>query len=446
MFHAALWAGKIAGSSSKAIGMRGTSVPGFVARIFDWKILKRLGEEIDNVIVVTGTNGKTTTSNVLSSVFTEANFNVLDNNAGSNLITGIISSFINEADVLGHIHNCDIAVLEVDEASLTHVLKYISPQYVVVTNFFRDQLDRFGEIDSLIERVKDSIAPVDTKLILNADDPFSMRLASLGKETIYYGLNQNAFSFGDQEMSDSKYCECGKELIYNYTHYGQLGDYYCSCGFKRPELNHEISLVTDFDKVSVIYNGTLFDSNFKGAYNAYNLLAVLSCASEYDLQHKEIQQGILKFVPNNGRMERFSVGEFPYMLNLAKNPQGYNSTLSEFLKSKNDKQLVLFLNDFEADGKDPSWIWDADLEGISRGDVKRVICSGSRAYDMALRTNYAGVSKDKICVKPSIPEAINDAVSNPMETFLITNYTALEFVREVMEEHPKINVTYMEET
>lgn len=439
-FRAGLWTGKAAGATSQLIGMNGTSIPGMVGQALDWNMLHRLSRQVKNIIAITGTNGKTTVSNLLSSVYEETGNDFVNNLAGSNLITGITSSFMEKTNLLGYIQDCDTAIIEVDEATLIKVLKKLTPSAILITNFFRDQLDRYGEIDTLIKKMEEAIRPIDTKLILNADDPFSYRFSLLGKETSYFGLNENAYTFEQSQMNDSKFCTCGKLLEYNFVHYGQLGDFYCSCGVKRKDLDFGVEKIHSDEFVSIDYKGKRYESKLKGAYNAYNLMATIALAKELNIPDLIIQNGLKKFLPGNGRMQTFRCGEFPYLLNLAKNPQGTNSTMNAFLQNENDKRFVLVLNDLEADGTDVSWIWDADYELLNRPDVKEIVCVGRRAYDMAIRIKYTGYPVKQIKIIPGIPEVVNHVADKQMETYFITNYTSLEFLRETIEENDKITL------
>jgi len=440
LYHIGLWIGKIAGRLSQLLGKSGTSIPGMVALKIHPNILERLANQVDHIVLITGTNGKTTTSNLISSIFSETDYKYINNEEGSNLISGITSSFIKETNLFGTIKNVQYAIIEVDEITLIKVLKYVHPDMIVITNFFRDQLDRFGEIDELIKKMEDAIRPVDTKLLLNGDDPFSYRLKNLGKETVYFGLNKDSYVFEKHEMSDSKFCpDCGKELMYDHNHYGQLGYYRCDCGFERPNVKHEIEKIEVDDYVTVHYQGNPFTSQLKGDYNAYNLAAAIASATELGISTEWIKRGIEKYILRNGRMQTFSYKDYRYTLNLAKNHQGVNSTLSSYLKNEEPKQIVLFLNDLGADGTDVSWIWDADYELLNRPDITRVICSGRRAYDMAIRIQYAGVLKEKIEVYQDIQEAVNQATKQPMNTYLISTYTALNHVRKALESHPNIS-------
>ena len=438
-FYAGLWLGKLAGMSSKAIGKQGSSIPGKVALKFDKSVLKKLAMQVENIIVVTGTNGKTTTANLLSQALEAHHPGVLSNPAGSNMAPGVVSSFITKASLAGTISECSYAILEVDEGTMEHVLPHIQPKAIVITNFFRDQLDRHGQIENIIERVRKAIAPLDTHLLLNADDPFSVRFSTLGKPTSYYGLKANAYAFAEQRMSDSKYCVCGQKFAYESIHYGQLGHYFCGkCGFKRPDCRYEVTQIEETKGLAIVTDELRIKTHLRGAYNAYNVLAAFAAASFLHVPNETIQQGFFNYTPNNGRMQRFFCKGDSYYLNLAKNPQGVNSTLSDYLKEKDTKQVLLVLNDLGADGKDPSWIWDADYEHLFRVDVKQVICSGTRAEDMAIRVHYAGVPRDRISTIPDIKEAVDFCVMREYPTYIISNYTPLTTVQKTLINHPMI--------
>jgi len=439
LYYISLWVGKIAGLLSKMIGKSGTSIPGMVALKIKPDLLGHLAKQVDHIVLITGTNGKTTTSNLVSTIFSETGEKYINNSEGSNLISGITSSFMKETNLFGKIKDVKYAIIEVDEITLINVLKYVTPDMIVITNFFRDQLDRFGEIDELIKKMENAIRPVKTKLILNGDDPFSYRLKSLKKDTVYFGLNKDAYEFEKHEMSDSKFCpDCGQELIYDHSHYGQLGYYRCPCGFERPFIQYELERIEAEPFVSVQFKGDVYNSQLKGDYNAYNLAAAIACSIEIGVDKEKIKRGIETYKLQNGRMQTFTCNGYRYTLNLAKNHQGVNSTLSSYLKDESEKQMVLFLNDLGADGTDVSWIWDADYELLNRPDVTRVICSGRRAYDLAVRIQYAGIPKEKIEVYPSIQEAVEEATKLPMNSYFISTYTALEQVRTSLERHPNV--------
>ncbi|MFD0695600.1 MurT ligase domain-containing protein [Paenibacillus sp. GCM10027628] len=427
----AIISGRTVGKLSRLLGHNGSTLPGVVALKIDPNILKKLAEPIKQFIFITGTNGKTTTSNLLAHILRSTGMKILNNAEGANMLSGITACLINHAALFKNIPY-DYAVIEVDEASLPVVLKQVTPKVVVITNFFRDQIDRYGEIDVLIKEIITSIDPVETKLILNADDPLVFRLSILNKDMIFYGLRKEAYPFGDYAMSESKYCPaCGKEIQYEHIHFNQLGHYACTCGFRRPAPHYEIESIQS-NPLSFTLKNETYSMNMTGAYNAYNALAAISCAVEMGVQHKTIKESLPQFYSDNGRMQLFYHRGYPYIVNLSKNPSGTNVSLSEILATRHEKQIAFFINDWVADGEDVSWIWDADFECLQREDITRIICSGRRAADLSLRLKYAGIDLNKIIRIPSIQQAVLFACYNPMPTYLLPTYTALQPVKRYM--------------
>jgi lipid II isoglutaminyl synthase (glutamine-hydrolysing) len=427
----AILSGKTFGKLSRLLGHHGSSLPGVIALKIDPDILKKLSKQINQFIFITGTNGKTTTSNLLAHLLRSTGKKILNNSEGSNMMSGITSCLINQFPLFGN-QLYDYAVLEVDEASMPVIMRQVTPQMVVFTNFFRDQLDRYGEIDILIKDIKHAIDPLDTKLVLNVDDPLVLRLDLHGKNKVYYGLSKDAYPFGDYGVSDSKYCPtCGEEIQYDYIHFSQLGLYYCSCGFKRPNPHYEIENVQS-SPLAFKLKDEYYQMNITGAYNAYNALAAISCAAEIGIHPKEIKDSLHNYYSENGRMQLYYHKGYPYIVNLSKNPSGTNVSLSEILSTLHDKQIVFFINDFIADGEDVSWIWDVDFECLQREDITRIICSGRRAADIALRLKYAGIDQNKVIQLPSIEKAIQYSCDHPMPTYLLPTYTALQRVKHYM--------------
>ncbi|NEW05851.1 DUF1727 domain-containing protein [Paenibacillus sp. SYP-B3998] len=427
----AILSGKTFGKLSRLLGNQGSSLPGAVALKIDPDILTKLSKQINQFIFITGTNGKTTTSNLLAHLLRSTGKKILNNSEGSNMMSGITACLINQSSLFGNL-KYDYAVLEVDEASMPAIIKQVAPQMVVITNFFRDQLDRYGEIDILIKDIKNAIDPIDTKLVLNADDPLVVRLSLVGKDRVFYGLNKGAYHFGDYGMSDSKYCAtCGEELQYDHIHFSQLGVYNCSCGFKRPIPHYEIDYIQS-NPLSFKLRDEIYHMNISGAYNAYNALAAISCAAEIGIQSLEIKEFLNKYESDNGRMQLYDHKGYPYIVNLNKNPSGTNVSLSEILSTQHNKQIVFFINDYIADGEDVSWIWDVDFECLQREDITRIICSGRRAADIALRLKYACVDHNKVIKIPSIEKAIQYTFDHPMPTYLLPTYTALQQVKHYM--------------
>lgn len=429
----AILGGKLAGKTSKLIGRNGNNIPGVVARKVDEGLLKKLASQVDHIIFVTGTNGKTTVSNILTSILRADGKKVLSNAAGDNLLTGITATFLKEASWNGKL-DYEYAVIEVDELTTVRALKEITPKAIVVNNFFRDQMERIGEIDILVDKIAQAIQPVPTKLILNADDPFVTRLGELKKQNVYYGLNRRAFDFVQFDISESKFCpRCGNELVYDHVHYGQLGFYRCDCGFKRPKASYEISRI--FPDLRFTLQKTTFKMNIAGYFNVYNALAAVTAAKEMGISDSVIQEGLTMYTSDNGRMQLFSHQGYAHVVNLVKNPAGVNITLSEVLQSGNPNRIVFFLNDLMYDARDISWIYDADFERIATSNVQEIICSGTRAFDIALRLKYAGIDESKIVIHEDKEVAIDYAIANPMETYFMPTYTALEGVRKHVEKH-----------
>jgi UDP-N-acetylmuramyl tripeptide synthase len=422
----AIWSGKAAGTLSKVIGFKGSSIPGVVARKVDHSFLRHLRKTAKTIIYITGTNGKTTTANLIAHLLKHSGKSVLANLEGSNMITGLSATIVRNAPVFGWIEN-DVAVMEVDEASLPKAIAECPPDYLIITNFFRDQLDRYGEVDLLIEKMKDSLRSVDVTLILNADDPFVHRFSDLNKKNLYIGLDADAFRSQAYTMSESKYCPvCQKELSYTTIHYGQLGHYHCSCGFSRPQPTISAQRVDQGENgIRLTVDGKNFPTTLKGMYNAYNAMLALCVCRELGISAKDVNEGLVSYHKADGRMQEFSIRNKTWRLNLVKNPVGGNVTLSEYMQSEERKQLIFCLNDELADGEDISWIWDIDMEIANQKEVELFIASGKRAHDAALRMKYAGFPEENILILPDMKEAVLYAKSKGLPAYIMATYTCL---------------------
>jgi UDP-N-acetylmuramyl tripeptide synthase len=422
----AIWAGKTAGVLSNLMGNEGTTIPGIVARKLDGGFLRHLRTNAKTIVYITGTNGKTTTANLLAHLLQSTGKKVIANLKGANMVTGISAVIVRHAPFIGWFKD-DVAVMEVDEASLPKVVAECPPDYLIVTNFFRDQLDRYGEVDILIQKMKDCLKEIDVKLILNADDPFVHRFSSLKKENIYVGLGEDACDFQSYTMGESKYCpDCQNELSYHNLHFGHLGHYHCDCGFSRPQPAIEAEkVVQDEKEIHLIVNGQEYQVPLRGTYNAYNALLAIGACQALGEEYEEIQRGLTSFEKADGRMQDFYIGENTWRLNLVKNPAGANVTLSEFFLSNEKKQLIFCLNDNSADGRDISWIWDIDFEIANLDEVAVYIASGKRAYDAALRMKYAGIPEEKIVIIPALRQAVIFAKQKGIPAYFMATYTCL---------------------
>jgi lipid II isoglutaminyl synthase (glutamine-hydrolysing) len=429
----AIWAGKTAGTLSRIIGYGGNTIPGVVARKFDSRFLRHLRRTAKSIIYITGTNGKTTTSNLVACILESAGRKVIANREGSNMVTGISACLVRNAPFIGWQEN-DVAVIEVDEASLPKAILECPPDYLIVTNFFRDQLDRYGELDLLIEKMKDSVKSIDVKLILNTDDPSVNRFSDLQTDNSYVGLDADAGRFQSYTMGESKYCPiCQKELTYTVVHYGQLGHYHCTCGFKRPQPTLSAEKVFQGEKgIRLTVDGENYPTTLKGMYNAYNVLLAICMCKVMGLNSKEIRSGLISYQKTVGRMQEFTISGATWRLNLVKNPAGGNVTLSEYFQTDEKKQLIFCLNDSPADGNDISWIWDIDMEIANREEVETYIASGKRAYDAALRMKYAGIPEERIIILPEMKSAVGYAKKKGYTAYTMATYTCLSSMVKIL--------------
>ena len=379
-------------------------------------------------ISVTGTNGKTTTAGLIAQILEANNKEVIHNAQGANMLTGIANVFATNVVPSKRYDNC---VLESDEAYLSKLYDYMKLDYLVVTNLFRDQLDRYGELDTTAKKIQSAIDKnKDLVLLLNADDPLVANLGHDNKK-LYYGFENIEFaethtiSHAPAEMFN---CICGKPLEYSKRFYAQQGHYYCSCGYKRPKCNYQgnAKIFNDYIEISVLHNGeeTHYTFDSIGLYNAYNALAAISMALEIGYKQEEIQNALNTYKAMFGRAEKTEFNGHKTIIQLIKNPAG----ASEVLKTVDlSSKILIAINDNFADGRDVSWLWDAEFE-LLKDTEKTIVTSGIRANDMALRLKYAGVPSEKIKVVPDLFEAVEEVSSSEDKTEKITimpSYTAL---------------------
>lgn len=379
-------------------------------------------------ISVTGTNGKTTTAGLIAQILEANNKEVIHNAQGANMLTGIANVFATNVVPSKRYDNC---VLESDEAYLSKLYDYMKLDYLVVTNLFRDQLDRYGELDTTAKKIQSAINKnKDLVLLLNADDPLVANLGHDNKK-LYYGFENIEFaethtiSHAPAEMFN---CICGKPLEYSKRFYAQQGHYYCSCGYKRPKCNYQgnAKIYNDYIEISVLHNGeeTHYTFDSIGLYNAYNALAAISMALEIGYKQEEIQNALNTYKAMFGRAEKTEFNGHKTIIQLIKNPAG----ASEVLKTVDlSSKILIAINDNFADGRDVSWLWDAEFE-LLKDTEKTIVTSGIRANDMALRLKYAGVPSEKIKVVPDLFEAVEEVSSSEDKTEKVTimpSYTAL---------------------
>lgn len=396
----------------------GSTWPGHIALGVNKNFIKQTIGTKTKVILVAGTNGKTTTSALISHILKQNGFSVIQNKSGANLINGAASAIIQEIRPFSSKINQDYLILEIDENNLPLVINQTNASYIIALNLFRDQLDRYGEVDSIIKKWKDAFEKLssDTILILNADDP---QISYLGKnlksKVMYFGLNEN-----EQELiehgADSIFCpKCLKLLNYRSITFSHLGNWFCSyCGEKRPSLD-----VSNFQIYPI-----------PGTYNRYNTLAAVLFATNQKLSEKQIAKALKSFKPAFGRQEEFNIDQKKVKIFLSKNPTSFNESLST-ISDLQAKNILVVLNDRIPDGLDVSWIWDTNISFLE--NIPNITVSGDRVYDMALRIKYSGLKKFDIF--ESLSTAIKQSLrkTKPGDTlFILPTYSAMLETRKIL--------------
>ena len=431
---AAVWAGKATGTLSR-VSRRGggTTLPGDIARIIDPKILTRLAKDLTyGSIVVTGTNGKTTTARLLSWLLEGAGHRVVANRAGANLIFGVTAAALNRAGSDGRL-KADWGVFEIDEASLPKAVDEIQPRATLVLNLFRDQLDRYGELETIAKKIEKALSalPEGAHVILNADDPRVAEIGlSLPHKPTWFGLDDVAVA-GKQlpHAADARTCpRCGASLLFDAVYVGHDGVYRCPTGdFARPQpdLTATDIVLDGFDSLMLTIEGTRIAMPLGGLYNCYNVLAAYATACSLGLDGRYIAERLKTFRAAFGRQERIEFRGRRLVLVLSKNPAGFNETVRTAVELARGENFLIGLNDRKADGTDVSWIWDVDFEQL-KGRAKLVIPAGVRAHDLAVRLKYAGVEAQPPETDPG--KALDALVKQTNEgdtTYLLCTYTAM---------------------
>lgn len=426
-------AGKTAQTLLKSMG-RGSTYPGKLALQFDKNILDTLAKDYE-IVVVTGTNGKTLTTALTVGILKEAYGQVLTNPSGANMITGIVSSFLTAKKGKS---GKKIAVLEIDEASLPRITQYIKPSLFVFTNIFRDQMDRYGEIYTTYQLIIDGAknAPEAT-ILANGDSPL-FASKELVNPVKYYGFNTE-----DHEPQLAHYntegilCpKCQAILQYRLNTYANLGHYIClNCDFKRPKLDYQLTALTKTTNVSsaFVIDGQEYSINVGGLYNIYNALAAVSVAEFFGLSPEQIKAGFEKSRAVFGRQETFSIGDKSCTLVLIKNPVGASQALEMIKLADYPFSLSVLLNANYADGIDTSWIWDANFELIQEMDITEINAGGVRHSEIARRLRVSGYDISKISEKESLEEVMQAIEKQESKhAYILATYTAMLAFRELL--------------
>lgn len=408
------------------------NLPGKIALKIDPSLLDELRSKCAQGSVITvGTNGKTSTNNLLADAFEAAGRTIICNRTGANLAAGISSALLQQPAAQWGVFECD-------ELWLAHVLPHLRSNYVLLLNLFRDQLDRCGEIDRIQTSIAGALtASPDTVLVYNADDPLCARIADeVPNRTVAYGLGES-MGLAQNTVTDAQMCQkCDGMVRYHYRQYGQLGDYFCDqCDFARPTLDfagRDIAIGPAGVTMEVCGPAGCESVHTPQPtpYAAYNLVASYALCREVGIPTADFQRAQDAFNPRNGRLQRYRLGGRDVLLNLAKNPTGFNQNLKIVEADRGPKMVAFFINDQVADGRDISWIWDIDFEELADQPDTVVFAGGSRAHDLAVRLKYAGI-------EAAVIENIEDAFARlgaltaagvlPADAavYAIANYTAL---------------------
>jgi len=455
---------------NKITGSGGTAAPGLIALKICPDLVKKLARQLDKNILITGTNGKTTTARMVSSILKQAKIKYFHNRVGSNLLRGVASTLLKNSYISGKMPKDYWGLWETDEAVFPIICGEVQPQIVLITNLFRDQLDRYGEINTLAGKWKRALnsLPKNSVVILNADDA---AVAGLGKnlqqKTLYFGLSDPKLpNKNPDHASDATVCPyCQNELTFKKCYVGHMGNYYCKkCGAIQPKKDFIFPRCLEYSTPEVVEK---IKKNIPGNYNFYNISAAFALASILKINKQIIIKGFLSFKSAFGRVEKIKTGEKTLNIFLVKNPTGFNEVIEtlintpchshtlkkdsspslSFLRKQESIQInhsnklqtasgmtitcLIVINDLIADGTDISWLWDVHFEKLAPY-LKKVIVSGTRAYDMALRLKYSQTSSNLI-IQPNLKSAIShllSATSNKL--YILPTYTAMLETRKIL--------------
>jgi len=418
----------------------GSSLPGKIACAIDSTLLPYLTSQLtQGCVAVSGTNGKSTSSGLLASILRTAGYKIIHNRQGANLVAGITASLVESADLSGQL-KADLGIFEVDEAALPVLTKQVVCKTVVVTNLFRDQLDRYGELDKTASLIAEGLKANNSTAILNADDANVCNLPCPAAK-IYYGLNDInplersgcGIDLADEyTIKEVAYCpHCGKEITYENSASGAKGWHCTQCTYSRPPLDvyaSEIELLAASSKFTLNYKQEKLDIALPlpGVFNVYNALAAAAAALTMNVSLPIIKDGLQVYQTLFGRSEKIKINGRTIIIQLIKNPAGASQAIRAFLDSR-CPQAIIAINDNIADGRDISWLWDAQFELLSNAHCQFIV-SGQRAEDMVVRLKYAGVNSKQIDCYPVLSAALKQALAQTpagSTIWILPTYTAL---------------------
>ena len=429
---------RAAGTLSRVAGRGGgTTLPGKLLWKVDPSAVDRLAARLPaGSALVSATNGKTTTTAMVAEIL-RPRIRVAHNSSGANLVSGVASTLLDAGDA-------ELGLFEVDEAALPEVARRVRPRAVLLANLFRDQLDRYGELELVAGRWRATVESLPgTRLVLNGDDPQVGDLARIHGGATIFGLDDAAHARPSlQHAADSKYClRCGTPYLYAAAYVGHLGDYRCPrCGHARPPLDVRATAIelrgldgSTFELVAPAGSARV-RLGLPGLYNVYNALAAASLALALDVPLDDVVAGLERFSAAFGRFERIAIGDRGLLMLLIKNPAGANEAVRTLVDAGAPPVAVVALNDGIADGRDVSWIWDVDFEPLL-GGLQTLVATGSRAAELALRFSYGGLDRGRIEVVPELPAALDRGLElTPPggELTVLPTYTAMLALRHVI--------------
>ncbi|HJQ49825.1 MAG TPA: MurT ligase domain-containing protein [Gaiellaceae bacterium] len=424
---------------SRGVGVGGgTTIPGKLLSELDRNAVDRLAARLEGgTAVVSATNGKTTTTAMAAEIL-RPRHELAHNAAGANLVSGVASALLSAGDA-------DLGLFEVDEAALPELVRRLRPRAVCLGNLFRDQLDRYGELELLAERWRGAVAslPADAKLVYNADDPQLAAVSEVHPSSIAFGLDDPRLARPSlQHAADSKYCvRCGTPYEYAAAYVGHLGDYRCPRGdHARPPLEiaaRDIAihgLERASFRLDTPEGSRSVELALPGLYNVYNAVAAAALARSLGAGLDEIAAGLGRFSAAFGRFERVAVGDKRVLLLLIKNPAGANEAVRTLVDGSAPHVLVVALNDEIADGRDVSWIWDVDFEPLLPA-LGTLVASGGRAAELALRFRYGGLSEDALELEPDLGRALDrgfELTPDGGELVVLPTYTAMLGLQRIL--------------
>ena len=433
----AIICGKLTGILIRKLsGGKGGTFPGYVARLIEPEILSYMAGKIRGKVAVTiGTNGKTTVNNLICRGLEAEGKRVVANRTGANMLNGVVSAFVQAAGWDGNL-SVDCGCIEVDEFASRQILPQLRPDCVVITNIFRDQIDRYGEVDTIRDRIREAVSCVPEAVIaVNCDDFISYTMAlECGNPVVTYGINQRIFDgVSGPEVRESTFCRfCREKLEYEFFHYGQLGVYRCPCcGWQRPAPDYTASNIRFGEKGYMFFiDGIFFHSRAAAPYNVYNTLSAYTAMKVLGALTDGFEKTVEQFDFGNDREGTFVVNGALVHLYLAKNPVGLQQNISLLVKDRAPKDIIFRINDNPQDGKDVSWLWDVDFQYLREARAVTIIAAGSRFLDMALRLKYEEIPCD---TSKNIRKAVKALTARGTgNLYLIVNYTGLFPARRML--------------